>query len=313
MITLRRYTPADKDCWDNFVKRSKNGTFLLNRDYMDYHSDRFTDFSLMIYRDERLYALLPACSRDEEWVSHAGLTYGGMVADDKCTAAETLEIFSLLRTFLTESGFRRMVYSPTPYIYHTLPSEEDLYALFREGATLSTRKIASVVCRENRLKWRNIRKSGIRKAKRLGITVDGGDDFPGFWKVLEDNLKGKYGAAPVHTLGEIMRLHSQFPENIRLHTASLNGITVAGVLVYATPEVAHCQYISASEVGKRDGALDLLFHHLLDDVYKDVRYFDFGTSNEDEGRYLNESLIYQKEGFGGRAVCYDTYTLSLAD
>ncbi|MDE5874357.1 MAG: GNAT family N-acetyltransferase [Muribaculaceae bacterium] len=311
MITLRRYTPADKAVWNAFIEGSKNGTFLHNRDYMDYHSDRFHDFSLMVFKGDRLLGLLPACISEGSWVSHAGLTYGGLIADAKCTATDTLEIFRMLRVWLSESGFDRIVYSPTPHIYHRLPSEEDLYALFREGAVLSTRKIASVVNKENRLKWRNIRKAGVRKARKEEVIIDERPDFEQFWKVLENNLKGKYGASPVHSEEEIVRLHGLFPDNILLHTASLHGETVGGVVIYRTPEVAHCQYISANEEGKATGALDLLFHHLLDEVYYDVPYFDFGTSNEDGGRYLNESLIYQKEGFGARAVCYDSYTITL--
>lgn len=311
MITLRRYGPEDKENWNGFVEKSKNGTFLHNRDYMDYHSDRFRDFSIMVFRDNRLYALLPACVIGEEWISHAGLTYGGLLTDEKCTAAETLEIFHSLSLFLKESGFKKITYSPPPHIYHRLPAEEDLYALFRAGAVLSVRKIASVVCQGNGIKWRNIRKSGIRKAVRSGISIEESNDFEGFWRVLENNLDGKYGAKPVHSLEEMIRLHALFPENIRLHTATLNGKTLAGVLVYKTREVAHCQYISANEEGKKSGALDLLFHHLLNVVYKETPYFDFGTSNEDRGKYLNESLIYQKEGFGGRAVCYDTYSINL--
>ena len=45
--------------------------------------------------------------------------------------------------------------------------------------------------------------------------------------------------------------------------------------------------------------------------YKDFDYFDFGTSNEEGGKVLNTSLIYQKEGFGGRGVVYDTYEWEL--
>ncbi|MGG6545868.1 UNVERIFIED_CONTAM: GNAT family N-acetyltransferase, partial [Prevotella sp. 15_C9] len=40
-----RYSAGDKERWDRFVRRSKNGTFLMQRDYMDYHADRFQDCS----------------------------------------------------------------------------------------------------------------------------------------------------------------------------------------------------------------------------------------------------------------------------
>ena len=36
-----RYSAEEKEHWDRFVRHSKNGTFLLQRDYMDYHAERF--------------------------------------------------------------------------------------------------------------------------------------------------------------------------------------------------------------------------------------------------------------------------------
>ena len=57
------------------------------------------------------------------------------------------------------------------------------------------------------------------------------------------------------------------------------------------------------------GALDSVMNEFTETIYKDWKYFDFGISTEDNGKYLNEGLISQKEGFGGRAVCYDTYEL----
>ena len=77
---IKRYN-CDKNLeeWNQFVKNSKQGTFLLDRSYMDYHSDRFTDHSLLVYRQGKLYALLPANERDHTLYSHQGLTYAGLL------------------------------------------------------------------------------------------------------------------------------------------------------------------------------------------------------------------------------------------
>ena len=79
MFDIRRYTPEKAAEWNAFVAQSKNGTFLFDRRYMDYHSDRFEDYSLMFYREDRLYALMPANRCGDVFQSHAGLTYGGVV------------------------------------------------------------------------------------------------------------------------------------------------------------------------------------------------------------------------------------------
>lgn len=310
-IVITKYTPDRKSEWDDFVKKSKNGTLLHLRDYMDYHADRFTDSSRVIRRDGHIYALLPACTAATSFRSHAGLTYGGLITDSHATVAETLAIFETLTGQLREEGYEEIIYKPVPHIYHRLPAEEDLYALFRCGASLIARNVSVAVDSQNRLKFRNIRRSGIRKALREGIQITTTDDFSKFWPLLTTNLDDKYKAAPVHSLNEISMLSRRFPEQIRLYLAVKDKEPLAGTVLYLSDNVAHTQYISASREGKQAGALDLLFDRLINDTYADKRYFDFGTSNEDGGHYLNESLIYQKEGFGARAVVYDTWRIPL--
>ena len=60
MIEIKRYTPQEKQDWNDFVAKSRQGTFLFDRNYMDYHQDRFHDQSLMIFYNGKLCALLPA-------------------------------------------------------------------------------------------------------------------------------------------------------------------------------------------------------------------------------------------------------------
>ncbi len=311
LLTLCPYSSEHKKEWDDFVAASKNATFLHRRDYLEYHADRFPDRSLMVYRDNKLYALLPATFDGETFSSHAGLTYGGLLLNTKATTAEVLDVMQLILDYARRSGASRFIYKPVPHIYHRLPAEEDLYALFRMDATIIARNVSAVIDTAHPVKLRDIRKSGIRHALREGVSIEENEEFGPFWEVLNDNLMSKYATRAVHTLEEITHLKRLFPDNIRLYTAIKSGKVVAGVVIFVTHNVAHTQYISASPEGKACGALDLLFHHLTATLYADKRYFDFGTSNEDHGRYLNESLIYQKEGFGARAIVYDTYSIPL--
>ena len=97
-------------------------------------------------------------------------------------------------------------------------------------------------------------------------------------------------------------------------TSKSDGTPLGGAVIYECGATIHTQYISASAEGKRLGAIDILFDHLLNNVYNDsckYKYFDIGTSTREGGRILIEPLIFQKEGFGGRGVCYDTYEWTL--
>lgn len=299
--------------WNEFVDGSKNGTFLINRRYMDYHSDRFDDFSLMFFKGERLCALLPANIKDDTLYSHQGLTYGGLIMDCALTAANTVTLFSELNAYLKAQGVSRVVYKAIPWIYHNVPAEEDLYAIFRTcNARLMAREISSSIIFSNPVKWHRDRRYGSNKAKNNGVTVARGSDLSAFWDVLNFNLGHKYGVKPVHTLAEMQLLQLRFPDNIIIYEARLDGEVIGGTVLYVTKQVVHAQYISATPAGKKLHAIDAIYRKVLTEDFSDYKYyFDFGKSTEDHGAYLNENLIYQKEGFGARGVCYDTYEWTL--
>lgn len=311
-MEIRRYRREDKELWNSFVSKARNATFLFDRNYMDYHADRFDDNSFMFYHKGKLKAVLPANVAGDTLYSHQGLTYGGLLLDKKATVEDVLECFDSLNSWLRENGISKVVYKALPWIYQQYPSEEDLYALtWKCKAQLISRDISSSIVIDNKLKFAESRKSGIRKALSLNIEVGESNDVDGFWHVLEDNLGNRYNAKPVHTANEMKLLMSRFPNNIRLYVAKMNGEIVGGTLIYVTPQVVHTQYISASVEGKKHGALDLLLDYIINKVYANCRYFDFGKSTEQGGAYLNEPLIFQKEGFGGRGVCYDWYQWEL--
>jgi hypothetical protein len=310
-FVIERYRPADAAAWDAFVRSSKNGTFLFERGYMDYHSDRFADHSLIVRAGGEIVALFPANRVGDELHSHQGLTYGGFVVSDAMTTPAMLDLFEALLAFLRHEGFRRLHYKTVPSIYHRLPAEEDRYALFRTGAMLTRRDVLSVIPAGRRGPVQARRRRGAAKADRQGVIVAEARDWGPYWAILSDHLKARYGVAPVHTLAEIELLRGRFPDAIRLFQARLGDEVAAGVVVFESAMVAHVQYIGSSERGRETGALDAVFRHLIEDVFAEKPYFDFGISNEEQGRYLNRGLIEQKEGFGGRAVVHDFYALEL--
>ena len=311
MFEIRKYSPDKADDWNQFVAQSKNGTFLFDRRYMDYHSDRFHDYSLMVYRRDKLYALLPANEDNATFCSHQGLTYGGLVMNEKATAAEVVGIFKSLNELLRKEHFQRVLYKPTPWIYHKQPAEEDLYAIVEFcGATVS-RGLSSTISRECRNKWYRIRECGARHARQRNLVVEESEDYHPFWTILTRNLQERYGLNPVHTVEEMELLHARFPNNIRLFVVKEGEQTIGGSVLYISDRVVHSQYIAASAYGKEVHALDLLFQEVVNQALQTHAYFDFGISTEKHGTYLNEQLIYQKEGFGGRGICYDWYEWTL--
>lgn len=313
-INVARYCPGLKDAWDAFIDKAKNRHFIFFRDYMEYHADRFSDHSLLFYKDGELKAVLPANIRNKELISHGGLTFGGIISDITMTTPLMLTILGRLKEFLLGCGIEKLIYKAIPYIYHLVPAEEDRYALFLFNARLVRRDVTTTIYGDNRIKFQERRSRAIKKAKKNNIRVEQTNNFMNFWHILSEILDKKYGASPVHTLEEITNLSNLFPHNIKLFIATSNQSDVlAGVLIYENKAIAHVQYIASSDEGRETGALDLIFEYLLNEYYKDKKYFDFGTSNEKEGRFLNTGLIEHKEGFGARAVVHDFYEIKFMD
>ena len=311
-MTIVKYTIEQKNNWNEFVKNSKNAHFFFQRDYMEYHSDRFEDFSLMFFDEtDKLIAILPANIKEKILYSHQGLTFGGFLVDDKMKTETMLEIFESLKLFLKEQNIEKIVYKCIPYIYHIKPSEEDRYALFRNDATLIRRDFTSTIDLIEQVRYSKGRKWTINKAKKESIETFESDDYKTFWELLTGVLESNHEAKPVHTLEEIKKLASLFPKNIKLFLAKKDERIVSGALIYENQNIVHTQYLANSEEGRELGALDLLIDYLIKDIYKNKKYFDFGISNEDAGRYLNTGLIAQKEGFGARAVVHDFYELEI--
>jgi len=311
MIAIQKYKQSDATIWDAFVDASKNGTFMLKRGYMDYHSDRFEDCSLLFYDDNRLVALLPASIHGEEMRSHGGLTYGGIIVDKKMTIQLMLSVFEALKEFLAQNNISRLIYKRIPNIYYVYPSDEDLYALFRSGAKLIRRDISSTIFFPDRIRFSERRRRGVKNAIKNGVVVRETNDYAQYISVLADILKKYHNTKPVHTVDEIKLIANRFPENVRLFSAYKNDVMLAGVIGYITPKVVHAQYIANSDEGRLCGALDAVVDYMIN-IFSDTKlYFDFGISTEKDGQYLNEGLIQQKQEFGGRAVAYDFYELKI--
>ncbi len=316
MIEISLYERGMRDEWDTFCSSAKNGTMLHRRGYMDYHSDRYSDYSL-VARDDggKIVAVLPACRQNETVTSHGGLTYGGWVMPLRHFDATTmLAVMDNAVDFLRRQGVKKLIYKPVPHIYHSYPAEEDLYALFRHGARPAGCNVSTVIDLSRALPPDRGCKSGISHALRSGIETKVPTDFDGeidqFWAMLTELLESRYGTRPVHTIDEIKLLHSRFPGEIKLVTAHESGEPVAGAVLYVTAGVAHCQYIASTARGRDNRALTLLLHKAVEWAREQgLRYFDFGTSNEDGGRVLNEGLLQQKARLGGRAIAYPTFSI----
>lgn len=302
MITVKRYTQKDESGWNTFVDRSANGTFILNRRYMDYHRDRFADHSLLLYQNQKCIGVFPANEEKKHIFSHGGLTYGGLIVGPDTKLAATLTCIHGVLKYYNQKGFTTMSYKPVPTFFHTTPYMQDLYALFIAKSTCMAFNAGFAMDVSHVTVPKNGRYM-IAKAQRNTVQIVRASTCRAFWsEILVPHLAKKFHAAPVHTMEEIERLRKQFPANILQYHAVLGGTIVAGATIYKDRGVAHCQYIASSDTGRKTGANDYLMWYLITREFTNLRYVSFGTA-------ISPGLIRWKEGFGAIMYPYPCYAV----
>ena len=313
MLKIRLYDPTLKPVWDNFLENCKNATFLFKRDFMDYHKNRFEDFSIMIYNGNKLIALVPGNIDLNNVYSHQGLTYGGILIQSDSKFTEYLEIFSEVLRFLKKKSINSLCVRQIPTIYNFNFNDELDYLSFVTDSKNYRKDIISVINLQSDFKIAKDRINGYKRGLKNLLEFREANDFDDFWnELLIPNLAKKYSVNPVHSLDEIGLLKSRFKSNIRQFNVYKENKIVAGTTIFQTKNVVHVQYTASNSKKNILGSLDFLFYKLITDVYSKHKYFDFGTSNERDGKKINQGLMYWKEGFGARSLTQNFYKFDIS-
>lgn len=307
MINIIRYTSERKEEWNNFNSNSKNGTFLFNRGYMDYHADRFEDYSLMLYKDAKLVALLPANIVGGTVYSHQGLTYGGIVFAPKYHYEDVQTYLNDINTFLAKNGIKSLVIKAPPYFYANNLAQE-LNLLIQRNTEIETKTVIGACIST---KGFSFPKRCVRKNKlEMYIPVF---DTPlvDYWNMLEQNLRERHDSKPVHNLDEIRSLSETFPNNIRLLSLKNkeNGNIEAGALLYISNDIVKVQYFASTPEGRNNRVSDVLYYHIINSHKDSFGFIDFGTCEEGDNK-INIKLLETKEKFGANSFPIYTHQFS---
>lgn len=310
MIQIKRYTSQDKPEWNRFNQQAVNGSFLFDRNFMEYHKDRFEDHSLLFYSKGKLMALLPLHQKADSVASHLGLSFGGVIISEKVHTVFMLQLFEQLLVYLRNNLFKIFIYKPQPFIYSAKPAQDDLFALYQFQARLHSRTILSVLDLANPISYSKLRKRCLKKALANNIEVKYSDNLPEYMQLVQiiydaANLK------PTHTPEELQLLKENFPEQIKLLVAYLHDELLGGVIIFEHNQVVNLQYMATSPKGKQLHALDLVIYIIINKYQDQKKYVNFGTS-QDNGPYgLNLNLLQNKISYGTHAVVQDTYQIPL--
>ena len=302
------YEPKHAVRWNQFIHTARNGSFLFDRNYMDYHADRFEDASVILEKAGTIVAVLPANRNGKVVCSHEGLTFGGFIIGNRMRLQLMEQVVDATLDYYGGKGFSLLRYSPMPLIYFKHPSQEDLAVLLNRGATLVRSKTSSV-CLASAAPSHSVRRN-VLDAARKGIVIDAWTDVSGFYAMLANWLQLRYQATPVHTLEELTLLCKRFPENIRIIAAWHQGQPVAATLIFANPTCQRFQYGALTPAGLKLNARKALDAHLVSSAPAGT-WMDFGTSMLPGTDEISHSLHLSKELVGARAMLQCTYEIPL--
>ena len=312
-FTVKKYDQNDYKIWNDFIAQAKNATFLFHRDFMEYHKDRFEDFSLLVYQDEKLISILPANKVANAVYSHLGLTYGGLVFTAKVKGAKVEAVLDAILYFLKENSFETFYYKPIPNFYFPEGNNEIDFFLFKRGAVLDRKEMNLAVNLELPLQISKSKLKHFRRIEDLDLDIMEEEDFNPFWeKILEPRLLEKFNVKPVHTKEEISLLKQNFPENIRQYSVYQNDEIIAGITIFETENVVKSQYGATSKKGEEVRALDFLFINLIEKYKRNgKRFFDMGIVNEENESGYHSGLLKQKEELGCTVYNQDFYKIEI--
>lgn len=313
-FTVIRYTESHKSLWNEFLSKSNTPLLLFDRNFLEYHQNRFTDHSLLFFDKAKLIALLPANQDKETLYSHQGLTFGGLITAMTAKYPIKEKIIANLINYCKENYFNSLLIKQLPQFLQQKPDESESFIWKSYGGQTHLLDLNAVINFSQfspKNDWQNRKYRNSNKAEKNNITITESVDYQGFWEILSKNLHIKFGLKPVHSLEEISYLQSIFPTKIKLYVALQETEILAGTVLFDYGNTLHAQYIAANEKGKELGAIDLLFSTILTTYSTHYQYFSFGVSNTRKGYEINQGLLEWKQGWGAMVRVHEQILVKL--
>lgn len=313
-LMITAYEDLHKEEWDDFVmKHSVNGTFLQTRRFLEYHKDRFTDASLIVYKGTNtIAAVIPACAAEEAgrriFSSHQGSTFGGIVLGEAFYNIEHVEaVIEVLEGYIQEQGYDEIQLKCTSDIFAKGNMNLLNYFLCQRGYTAYDEMSSYIdfTCYKEEIisNFSAARRRGYRYSLRNEFQfreLHTYEEICQFYEVLCENLQ-KFDTVPVHTLAELIELKEErLGEIVRFYGVYDGEEIIAGSMVFEFEKrVFHTQYLAAKKEKLALYPMNFMNAKLIETAREEgFRYFSFGISTEQRGKILNKQLAQFKEGFG---------------
>jgi hypothetical protein len=296
-IQVQQYLLENAAEWNAFVKQSVNGSFLLDRNFMDYHQERFEDHSLMMYLDGQLMCCIPAHVKDGVFYSHRGLSYAGLMVS-AAAVTNIDKIVDALLEYVKGLAFAKAELQLPPISYQFL-NKEIAAVLEHKGFTPNRKLHNQSVALDQEIQVSPKKSTGYRNGKFEGLRMETTNDFRSFWEeVLTPQLAERYHSKPIHSLAEIELLASRFQKNIIQYNVYREDALLAGITFFIKGNIVKSQYTASSPEGLKTDAVAYIYMEAMKEFKeKGCSLMDYGTVNEKDGS-VNKGLQRFKKEMG---------------
>ncbi len=310
MLKIRKYSIDKKTEWDNLVSHSDNSFFFFKRDFLEYHQKPLVDFSVMIYQDNKLKAIMPINIIDHIAYSHQGITYGGLITESRCFYSDYVIYLNKILEFLKNNKVIHLVVSPQPSAYFKTQSNKLDLIIQRNQIKMDKCSVGAILNQQN-FRLPTKRKLNIKSSLLENYEFSTTTDLSIYWDLVEKFYHQRFGFNPVHNFNEIKYLHDTFKGNINI--TSLKDIksnkTVAGLMIFEDEKIAKIQYIAYEETAQN--LINLLYYETLDYYIKRGKSIDWGSSMDIKDGEVKTSILWLKEKFGASPTAMNTVTFDL--
>ena len=310
-IVVRIFRSANEVEWDEFLKTARNADFMHSRKFLNYHGNNLNDFSLMIYVNNVLGAVIPISRLDSTTlISHGGACYGGICFLSKFGGDKLVQIGEKAIEFMKSHGYKKFVVKVKPNIYSEPAGAEDLYVWWRNGAAIDQVNLSNAIQIE-KMNISSRRKRALKNANSAydEISIDFGfHTLEESFKVCKTNLLEHRGLQPLHDLEQLTYLYTELPENLLSGIIQSDQEVLAGVIYFMNSNAAVVQYWGSSLSGRNNNALDMLVINSIQHIKeKNLTWFVPGISTSNQGQKVDVGIYEYKRSLGTGSIS----TLSL--
>tara|TARA_B100001250_G_C19789018_1_gene785558 strand:- start:584 stop:1534 length:951 start_codon:yes stop_codon:yes gene_type:complete len=315
MIKCQKFTQSNCEDWERFISSSSNGTIFHYRKFIDYHENPpFQDSSLLFYKKNHLIAVLPAAIKDNQFISHPGISFGSFIYNTQLSYSDTLNIINAFKNYLDQKKYKKVIITLPPDCYSKSISHYIEFCLYQLSFKYLRLELSNVVNINKKIDevmgdFKTENRTAIRKAKKANLIIQQSEKYDDFYSILKKNLKLRHNVIPTHTIKEIKKIKELFPNEINLFTAEHNNNVIAGVINFVcNQQTVLAFYISHNTEFQNLRPLNLLFVEIFEwAISNKYQYYDFGLFTDYEKP--NISLARFKESFGSEGVFRKTMIL----